>query len=57
MVLFSVIYTEAVIQFPLSFCFAKLNKPRISTAKHAPHSSGQPFFPAVPVFGWMPQEQ
>lgn len=44
MVLFSVIYTEGVILFPLNFCFAKLNKPRVSTAKHASHSFGQPFF-------------
>lgn len=43
-VLFSVIYTEGVILFPLNFCFAKLNKPRVSAAKHASHCSGQPFF-------------
>lgn len=43
-VLFSVIYTEGVILFPLNFCFARLNKPRVSAAKHASHSSGQPFF-------------
>lgn len=44
MVLFSVIYTEGVILFPLNFCFAKLNKPKVSAAKHASHSSGQTFF-------------
>lgn len=43
-VLFSVIYTEGVILFPLNLCFAKLNKPKVSAAKHASHSSGQPFF-------------
>lgn len=44
MVLFSLIHTEGEILFPLNFCFAKLNKPRVSAAKPASHSSGQPFF-------------
>lgn len=52
MVLFSLIHTEGEILFPLNFCFAKLNKPRVSAAKPASHSSGQPFFFCCSSF-WM----